>query len=440
MLYRRTRKSGERENPMKENIDLKNRTILISGASIAGPALAYWLSRYGFRPVVVEQAPALREGGYKVDIRGVAIDVVERMGILGNIQQASTNMRASTFVNSANRPIATLPANLLEGRSNRDDEIMRGDLARILYQRTSGNVEYLFGDSITALTQDDSGVQVTFQRGASRTFDLVIGADGLHSNVRSLTFGDESQFIHHLGAYISIFSTPNFLNLDHQELYYNAPGKLACIYSARENREARGLFIFNSPPLSYDRRDSGQQKQILATTFAGDTWLIPQLLTYGMDASDFYFDSISLIQMERWSMGRTALLGDAACCASPASGQGTSIALVGAYVLAGELAATGGDYQQAFPRYERTMREYVTLNQQFALKAIKGFTPTTRTQIWLQNQMLRILSHLPFQSAIGGQITRELQRGANAITLKDYEGIVKTPGTIKEKIPSSSDT
>ncbi|HEU5376647.1 MAG TPA: FAD-dependent monooxygenase [Ktedonobacteraceae bacterium] len=406
---------------MKDSNRIKNRNILISGASIAGPALAYWLSRYGFHPTVIEQAPALREGVYKVDIRGVAIDVAERMGILDDIRQASTNMRGATFVNSANKPIATLPANFLEGRTDRDDEIMRSDLARILYARTSQSVEYLFGDSITAMVQDNDGVNVTFERGTPHTFDLVVGADGLHSNVRRLAFGDESPFIRDLSAYISIFSIPNFLQLDHQELYYNAPGKLVCIYSARENCEARALFIFNSPPLFYDRSDSWKQKQLLAERFAGDTWQVPQLLKMAWDAPDFYFDSISLIQMGHWSIGRTALLGDAAYCASPASGQGTSLALVGAYVLAGELAVASGDHQTAFARYERTMRGYVEANQEFALKAIKGFTPRTRTQIWLQNQMLRMLPHLPFQQVIARKITQDIGRVANAITLKDYE-------------------
>jgi 2-polyprenyl-6-methoxyphenol hydroxylase-like FAD-dependent oxidoreductase len=407
---------------MKDGITIKNRNILISGASIAGPALAYWLSRHGFHPTVVEQAPALREGGYKVDIRGVAIDVAERMGILGDIRQASTNMRGVTFVNRANKPIATLPADFLEGRTDRDDEIMRGDLARILYERTHTTVEYLFGNSITALTQGDDGVKVTFERSAPRTFDLVVGADGLHSNVRALTFGDESQFIRHLGAYISIFSTPNFLHLDHWELYYNAPGKLACIYSARENTEARGLFIFNSPPLPYSRHDSRQQKQLLADTFARDEWQIPRLLKTAWNASDFYFDSISLIQMGRWSIDRTVLLGDAAYCASPASGQGTSLALVGAYVLAGELAEASGDHHTAFARYESMMRGYVKVNQEFGIGAIKGFTPRTRTQVWLQNQMLRMLPHLPFQRFIARKITQSIQQVANAITLKGYEG------------------
>ncbi|GCE28334.1 FAD-dependent oxidoreductase [Dictyobacter alpinus] len=405
---------------MNSNKITKNKNILISGASVAGPALAYWLSQYGFNPTVVELSSELRKGGYKVDIRGVAVEVAERMGIMQDIRNASTNMKTSTFVDGKSKPLATVSANFLEGRAEKDDEIMRGDLAHILYERTQSAVEYLFGDSIAAMEQDDDGVTVTFESGTTRTFDLVIGADGLHSNVRRQAFGDESQFIHHLGAYISIFSTPNFLHLDHQELYYNSPKKLTCIYSARENTQARALFIFNAPPLSYNHRDSEQQKQILTSTFADTGWQTPRLLEMAQEASDFYFDSMSLIQMEHWSTGRTALLGDAAYCASPASGQGTSMALVGAYVLAGELAEAGGDYHTAFARYESAMRSYVEANQQFALRAIKGFTPRTSAHLWFQNQMLRLFTFLPLEGLILGQIVKAMEKISTTITLKDY--------------------
>jgi 2-polyprenyl-6-methoxyphenol hydroxylase-like FAD-dependent oxidoreductase len=369
---------------------------------------------------VVEQAPVLREGGYKVDIRGVAVDVAERMGIMDDIRRASTNMRGGTFVNRSNKPVVTMPADFFNGREGRDDEIMRADLSHILYERTRRRVEYLFGDSITSLKQGSDGVEVTFERGAPRIFDLVVGADGLHSNVRKLTFGNESQFIRHLGAYISIFTTPNFLDLDHWEVYYYAPGKYVSIYSARELTKAMSLFTFLSPPLHYDHHNIGQQKKLLADAFAGDRWQIPRLLKGVWDASDFYFDSMSLIQMDHWSNGRTVLLGDAAYCASPASGQGTSLALVGAYVLAGELAEALGDYQTAFARYESTMRGYVRANQEFAVGVVEETVPRTWMQIWFRTQMMRLLPYVPWKGLIIGKIMRDMQRVANAITLKDY--------------------
>ncbi|WP_432143019.1 FAD-dependent monooxygenase [Streptomyces sp. bgisy084] len=246
------------------------RTVLISGASIAGPALAHWLHRYGFAVTVVERAPELRTGGYKVDIRGAAVEVAERMGILADIQRASTDMRTGAYVNDDGKRIATLPAAIFGARVGRDDEIMRGDLPRILYERTRADVEYVFGDSITSLTErpdehghgrgsdGTGGVNVTFERGAPRRFDLVVGADGVHSNVRRLAFGPEEQFVRHLGAYISAFSLPNELGLDREELYHAVPGRLSCVYSSAGDPAAKGMLTFRSPRLAYARQPDRQ--------------------------------------------------------------------------------------------------------------------------------------------------------------------------------------
>lgn len=399
----------------------ENRRILISGASIAGPTLAYWLSRYGFSPTIVEIAPALREGGYKVDIRGGAIDVTERMGILPVIWRASTNMREGTIVDSSNQPIATLPADLLNYREGRDDEIVRGELSRILYERTCSDVEYLFGDSITSLEESEDGVHVTFKHAAPCTFDLVVGADGLHSNVRLLAFGDESQFIHYLGAYTSIFTTPNFFHLDRQEMYYYTPGKVVGTYSTGESADAKSFFYFSSPPLRYDYHNSEQQKKILLEHFKGDRGPTSQLLEAVWDTPDFYFDSLSQIHLHHWSTGRVVLIGDAGYCASPGSGQGTSLALIGAYVLAGELAAASGDYQVAFARYESELRSYVERNQQLGVQGVRDALPRTPLEILFRTQIIRMLPHLPSKELVAGKLSRGTQAAANAISLKDYE-------------------
>lgn len=423
------------------------RTVLISGASIAGPALAHWLHRYGFAVTVVERAPELRTGGYKVDIRGAAVEVAERMGILADIQRASTDMRTGAYVNDDGKRIATLPAALFGARVGRDDEIMRGDLARILYERTRADVEYVFGDSITSLTERPDahdhgrgGVEVTFERGAPRRFDLVVGADGVHSNVRRLAFGPEEQFVRHLGAYISAFSLPNELGLDREELYHAVPGRLSCVYSSAGDPAAKGLLTFRSPRLAYDHRQPAQQLALLDAAFkdvgvppSGGWTQIPRLLEAARAADDFYFDGLQLIEMDRWSRGRVVLLGDAAHCASPASGQGTGMALVGAYVLAGELAAAGRGPEEAFDRYEKELRGYVAVNHALAAKFAKEMTADTRRQIRFRHLMMRILPYMPWKNLVAKKIAEEVQRGANAITLKDHPA----PAAVTGRAPAT---
>lgn len=397
--------------------NINNHNILISGASIAGPALAYWLSRYGFKPTVVEKAPVLREGGFAIDIRGAAQKVAERMGILDEVRKAHTHMPGMMYVDRHNKPAAHITPEMMAGGGDADIEFLRGDMTRLLYSITQQSTEYLFGDSISSITEQEDGVHVTFERSQPRTFDLVIGADGVHSNVRALTFGAESQFNHHLGYYVAVFTIANYLNLDYQELIYRMPGKIAGIYSAKQNAEAKAMFYFTAPKSGESRLTVEQQKQIVAKMYADEEWEIPRLLERMWQASDFYFDSVDQIHMESWSKGRVALVGDAGYCASPLSGQGTSLALVGAYVLAGELVAVAGDYRTAFARYEQEMRHYVDLNQKSGAGAGKQLMSPTRAGIWFSNQMIRSLSYMPWKNAI----LKEIRKPYDAITLKDYE-------------------
>ncbi|MET9439051.1 FAD-dependent monooxygenase [Streptomyces sp. NPDC006551] len=399
------------------------RTVLISGASIAGPALALWLHRYGFAPTVVERAPAPRTGGYKVDIRGGAVEVCRRMGILDAVRTASTDMEGGSYVDERGRTVGRLPAEIFGGRVEGDDEIMRGDLARILYERTRDDVDYLFGDSIAALHDDGDGVDVTFESGTRRRFDLVVGADGLHSHTRRLVFGDERRFKRYLGAYIAIFTAPNRLGLTRWETYHARPDKLVSVYATagESAHTAKNCFVFASPEeLPYDHRDTGRQKELLAEAFAGDGWEIPRLLADAADADDFYFDAIGVIEMDRWSQGRVVLLGDAAHCASPASGQGTGLALTGAYVLAGELAAADGDHRAAFEAYERLMRPGVELNQRFAAGFAREMTLSSRWKIALRMFMVRTLPRTPWKNLIAKKIRDDLQKAAHAVPLKEY--------------------
>ena len=397
---------------------MRNRNVLISGAGPAGTTLAYWLRRHGFRPTVVERAPAPRDGGQAVDVRGAAIEVAGRTGILDEFRRARTTTRGMSYVSSTGKQLASLNAafGVIDAT---DVEIVRGDLARILHQATS-DVEYIFGDSITGICEHADTVEVTFERAPARAFDLVVGADGLHSNVRSLAFGPESPFIRHLGLYLAIFTTPNDLGLDHWQLIHVVPGKSVTITSARENTEARAIFFFASPPLNYDHHDTRQQQDILASAFSTEQWEVPHLLKAMRHAPDFYFDSASQVRMDNWSAGRVTLLGDAGYCPSPLSGQGTSLALVGAYVLAGELQAAAGDHRAAFARYQQQMSGFVQQNQQIALGNAKRFTPGTRTRIWLQNQTIKALPYLPWKNLVLNLATKGVREAARAITLKDY--------------------
>ncbi len=406
---------------------MQNRTVLISGASIAGPALAHWLCRCGFIPTVVERAPALRTGGYKIDLRGIAVTAARRAGILDEVRQQASDVRGASFVDASGQRLADLDADFVQGREGDDLEIMRGSLSRVLYDATRDGVEYLFGDSITSLHQDADGVDVTFHHATPRRFDLVVGADGLHSKLRSLVFGPETRFRRDLGYYICIFSTPNVLELDRWELFHSLPGRLANTYAARGDDQAKALFFFASPPLQLDRHDVAAQQDVLARTFADAGWEVPRLLDTMRDAPDFYFDSTSQIVMDRWSQGRVVLLGDAAYCPSPASGQGASTALVGAYLLAGELAVARGDHHVAFAAYESRMRPFAAANQDLAGAMAGEIVSATEHAIRWRYRMLRLLPYLPWKGLIAGSIRRRIRRAANAIALPDYPMTVAVP-------------
>jgi 2-polyprenyl-6-methoxyphenol hydroxylase-like FAD-dependent oxidoreductase len=395
---------------------VRNKDVLISGAGVAGQALAYWLRRLGFTPVVVERAPAPRDGGQAVDLRGAAIEVARRTGILDAARAARTGTRGMSYVSSAGKRLASLNG-AFGVIDPQDVEIVRGDLVSILYEATRNDVEYIFDDSISSLTDAADGVTATFERSAPRTFHLVAGADGLHSRVRGLAFGPESQFIGHLGLYLSVFTIPNDLELDHWQLIYVTPGKSVTVTSARGNREARAIFFFASGPLDYDYRDRGQQQELLAAAFAGEGWQVPGLLRAMPEAPDFYFDSVSQVRMGSWSAGRVTLAGDAGYCPSPLSGQGSSLALVGAYVLASELRAADGDYRDAFARYQQRMHDFVERNQQIATGNAKRFTPASRRQIWLQKQGIRALPYMPGKNWVLSLATKGVKEAANAITL-----------------------
>jgi 2-polyprenyl-6-methoxyphenol hydroxylase-like FAD-dependent oxidoreductase len=393
-----------------------NRTVLISGAGIGGPALAFWLRRHGFAPTVVEVAPAPRPGGHAVDLRGAGREVVQRMGLLEAVRAERVDERGFAYVNGRGRWTARMPADLFDGAGMvAEIEIMRGNLSRILCDATRDAAEYLFDDRITGLAEEGDGVKVTFASGAVRRFDLVVGADGLHSGVRRLVFGPEQEFVRHLGGYMAYFTVPDPGHLDHWFLMHGAPGGLVAGIRPENGGTAKAMLSFTSPALDYDRRDVPAQKEILRARFTGVGWLVPQMLAAMPAASDFYFDSLSQVHLDQWYRRRTVLLGDAGYCGSPLAGLGTAMALVAAYVLAGELSASPDDHEAAFARYQDEMRAYVKQCQTLPPGGVKGFAPGSAPMIWMRNLSMTMMTRWPVRALVAKQFQK-----ADAITLKDY--------------------
>jgi 2-polyprenyl-6-methoxyphenol hydroxylase-like FAD-dependent oxidoreductase len=372
------------------------RTVLISGAGIAGTALAYWLHRSGFAVTVVEKAGALRDGGYPVDVRGTAVDVVRRMAMLPRLRDAHVDSRRCTFLHPDGSALASVdPRAVTGGDAGQDVEVRRGDLARALYARVHDDVEFLFGDSVAALDQSAHGVDVVLRRGRQRTFDLVIGADGVHSATRESLFGPEARFHRYLGHCFALFTLPNAFGLSHEVTLWNAPGRAAALYAVGDADELHALLTFHrqEPPLDV-LRDPDAQRDLVAAAFAGAAWRVPEVVGAMREADDLFLDTVGQIRMPRWSEGRVGLVGDAAYAPSFLTGQGSSLALVGAYVLAHALA-THRDHTAAFAAYERGARGFVAVNQALVDTGAATLFPATADALERRNARLRGLADLP---------------------------------------------
>ncbi|CAL9279499.1 FAD-dependent monooxygenase [Streptomyces sp. SudanB52_2052] len=371
------------------------RKVLVSGASVAGPALAFWLNRYGFEVTVVEKAGALRGGGYPIDVRGTALEVVRRMGILPRLRDAHIDLRRLTFLDEDGSEVASIdPHTVTGGVAGQDLEVPRGDLTSALYTAVRDDVEFMFNDSIDTLDQSGHGVDVTFRGGSRRTFDMVVGADGLHSRTREILFGPEEQFHRYLGYCFAVFTMRNTLGLSHETLMWNTPGRAAALYAVGDNDEVHAFLNFAHPEPPFDAfRNPEAQRDLIAAVFGDAGWEVPGMLAALRDADDLFFDGVSQIRMPRWSSGRVALVGDAAYAPSFLTGQGTSLALVGAYMLAGSLADR--EHAAGFAAYEHHTREFVTVNQDQVGEGDATLFPTTARALEQRNDMLRNLSAMP---------------------------------------------
>lgn len=373
--------------------------VLISGASVAGPVLAYWLDRFGFDPVVVERTPRPRLGlgGHAVDLFAPATEVMDRMGLVPRLRAASTESTVLRYERPGRSAVEVDLRDFSEAFADeRHLEIMRGELAAILHEATAGRVEYRFGESIADLTQDADGVDITFDSGRTGRFGLVIGADGLHSTVRRLVFGPEDGLRHHLGGYLAVGTLPNYRELSERTVLYNAVDRIAAMYPVRRTGEARAVFLFRrSGEPDFDHRDIGAQRRLLRAEYGSEGWEIPRLLDEMDRAEDFYLDSIGQIRLDSWSRGRVALVGDAGYAPGPAVGGGTTLAVVGAYVLARALAETGGAPGPAFAAYREQLRDYARRCAEVAPEVLRRGVPRSRAQLWFNEAALRVLPRLP---------------------------------------------
>jgi 2-polyprenyl-6-methoxyphenol hydroxylase-like FAD-dependent oxidoreductase len=397
-------------------------TVLISGAGVAGPALAHWLADDGYRVVIVELAPGIRPGGQTVDLRGAGRDVVQRMGLIDEMVDRSLPQRGIAWVRADGSRRAEMPVEAFDGNGVVSKlEILRGDLVDVLYQHTKDRVDYRFDTRITDLEQDDDGVDATLSDGTRLRADLVVGADGPHSAVRRLAFCPEEQFVKPLGGYNAWFTAPDTAGLDGWFLMYQAPGGLnASMRPSHDPAIAKAGLAFRSEPLTYDRRDLDQQRKLLADRFTGAGWHAAELIKAAAEADDFYFDAFLQVHMDSWSRGRVTLCGDAGYCASPLSGMGTSLALVGAYVLGGELGSADGELgpgyvTDALERYAKVMRPYVDKCQALPT-GLDGYAPVSKANIAITAMVMNWMQRWPFRS----YAAKKFFTTADSIELPEY--------------------
>lgn len=370
--------------------------ILISGAGIAGPTLAYWLAHYGFEPTIVETAPRLRTGGYVIDFWGAGFEIADRMGLLPEIRSKGYILREVSVVNRDGKKVAGFPAEAFSRMTHgRYISLPRGELAATIFGRIDGKVETIFGDSVDRIEQTGNGVHVGFTSGNTREFDLLVGADGLHSRVRELVFGPEDQFEKYLGFKAAAFGTTGYRPRDELAyVMYTQVGQQVGRFAMRDDRT---MFLFTfADECPGSLSDVPSQKAVLRKRFEDSGWECAQILAALDAADDFYFDRVSQIRMDPqrglWTRGRVTLIGDAASCVSLLAGQGTALAMVAAYILAGELSRCGGDYAAAFRRYQELFGPFVLAKQKAALRFASSFAPKSQISLFLRNQLFNLLA------------------------------------------------
>jgi 2-polyprenyl-6-methoxyphenol hydroxylase-like FAD-dependent oxidoreductase len=390
------------------------KTVLISGAGIAGPTLAFWLRAAGFEPTLIERAPHLRTGGYVIDFWGLGYDIAERMGLIEEINRVGYHVREVRIVDDKGRRLTGFGTRVFsELTGDRYVTLRRSDLSRLLFGKISRSAEVIFDSDIVGLQQQPDGVRVRLKHGDERLFDLVVGTDGLHSAVRGLAFGPQCEFEKHLGYVVAAFELSGYRPRDEDVyLMYGQPGRMLGRFTLHDDRTLF-LFVFaaegDSLPATLDL-----QKAMLRKVYGEGKWECPQVLERLKETNDLYFDRVSQIRMANWSQGRVALAGDAAFCVSLVAGQGSALAMISAYVLAGELANTSGRHEEAFSNYEARLRSYINAKQQGAARFASAFAPRTAGGLWFRNQVIRAFA---IPGLAGLAVGRDI---ADTLKLPDY--------------------
>ena len=393
---------------------MNNNKILISGAGIAGLCLAYWLKKYNFNPTIVEEAPALRRGGYMLDFWGSGFEVAEKMKIMEELKSHYYKIKELEFVDENGKHKAGFKIdNIRKVINYRHINILRSDLEKVIHSTIKNEVEIIFGNSIKSIREENYKVIVEFVNGEVEEYDLVVGADGQHSNVRNLIFGNESWFEHYLGYYTSSFTIDNYLNNSRMYQSYTTVDKQAALYSIADNKLA-AFFVYRKNEKYSNHLDRKAQQSKLRETFFNAGWECNNILNKMPDAPDFYFDSVSQIEMESWFKNRIVLVGDACQCVTLLAGQGSSLAMTGAYVLAGELKNYKGEYFTAFNNYQRIMQPEIKLKQEMAKKFASSFVPNSSFQLWIRN----VFTNLMDFSFISKEFVKKFM--LDSLELKEY--------------------
>jgi 2-polyprenyl-6-methoxyphenol hydroxylase-like FAD-dependent oxidoreductase len=384
-------------------------SVLISGVGIAGPTLAYWLKAAGFQPTLLERASALRSGGYVIDFWGLGYTIAERMGLIPEINRDGYYAQGVRIVDEAGHRLAGFGTDVFSELTNGQYvTLQRSDLSRMLFEQISG-VEAIFGDEIILVEEKPDCVEVELKHGGRRRFDLLVGADGLHSAVRNLVFGPQAQFELRLGYVVAAFEAHGYRSRDEDVyLIYGQPGRMVGRFTLRDDRTLF-LLVF-AEHHSVLPETPASQKALLREIYGGDGWECDQMLAELERAGELYFDTVSQIRMPNWSRGRVALIGDAAFCVSLLAGQGSALAMISAYVLAGELAMVGGRYSEAFAGYEARLKSYIGRKQRGAERFAGALAPRTRVGMLFRNVVVRSFS-IPglARLAIGRDIADELE-------------------------------